>query len=308
MKKTEQLIQLTAIVSEKNRRIDIYLSENLTQYSRSFIKKMIDDGSVFVDNNSVKASYKLKNGDKITVQLKQPQELKAIAQDIKLDIIYEDDDIILINKQQGMVVHPAAGNYENTLVNALLYHCKGSLSGIGGVIRPGIVHRIDKDTTGIVVAAKSDFAHNYLAHQFKTHNITRNYYAVLHGVINENKVIIQAPIGRDTVDRKKMTVTDKNSKYAETILHVLQRYKEYTFVDAELKTGRTHQIRVHASYISHPVVGDKIYGYKKKNPDLSGQLLHAYKLGFIHPRTEEYVEFTTALPQRFKDFIDAIDT
>jgi 23S rRNA pseudouridine1911/1915/1917 synthase len=308
MNKTDGNIYLIANMLAENRRIDAYLSEYLKQYSRTFIKKIIDDGGVFVGNNSIKASYKLKEGDRIKVVLKQPEKLQAIAQNIKLEIVYEDDDIILINKPQGMVVHPAAGNYENTLVNALLYHCKGSLSGIGGVIRPGIVHRIDKDTTGIVVAAKNDAAHHYLAHQFKTHSITRNYYAIVHGVIEENKVIIQAPIGRDTIDRKKMTVTDKNSKYAETIFRILQRYREYTLVDAELKTGRTHQIRVHASYIFHPVVGDKVYGYKKKNPDLSGQLLHAYKLGFIHPRTQEYMEFSTSLPQRFQDFIETLDT
>lgn len=300
-------LKVNALNLDKDRRIDTYLSKNLEEYSRSFIKKIIDDGGVFVDKNNVKASYKLKEGDEISIVLKQPQELKAVAQDIRLDIVYEDDDIILINKQQGMVVHPAAGNREGTLVNALLYHCRGSLSGIGGVIRPGIVHRIDKDTTGIVVAAKNDTAHNHLAQQFKTHSITRNYYAILHGIINENKVIIQAPIGRDATDRKKMTVTDKNSKYAETILHILERYKDYTLVDAQLKTGRTHQIRVHAQYISHPVAGDKIYGYKKKNPNLSGQLLHAYKLGFIHPRTEQYMEFSTPMPQRFNDFIATLD-
>ncbi|NMC55844.1 MAG: RluA family pseudouridine synthase [Eubacteriaceae bacterium] len=292
---------------DAGKRIDVYLTEKADKYSRSFIKKAIDDGSVFIAGKTVKASYKVNVGDSIILNIKEPKELLTIAQNIKLDIVYEDDDVILINKPQDMVVHPAAGNYENTLVNALLYHCKGTLSGIGGVIRPGIIHRIDKDTSGIIIAAKNDDAHNNLAQQFKVHSISRSYYAILHGVIGEEKVLIKAPIGRDTVDRKKMAVTDKNSKYAETLLTVIERFKEYTLVDAALKTGRTHQIRVHAQYISHPIAGDKVYGYKKKNPELTGQLLHAYKLGFVHPRTGEYMEFTTPVPQRFKEFMSNIE-
>ncbi len=291
---------------DAGKRLDVYLCEKSNKYSRSFIKKAIDEGSVFIAGKKAKASYKLNAKDSVTLNIKEPQEMQTIAQDIKLDIIYEDDDIILINKQHGMVVHPAAGNYNNTLVNALLYHCKGTLSGIGGVVRPGIIHRIDKDTSGIIIAAKNDYAHNHLAQQFKVHSISRNYYAILHGVIDEEKIVIKAPIGRDAAERKKMAVTDKNSKYAETLFTVINRYKEYTFIDAALKTGRTHQIRVHAQYISHPVVGDKIYGYKKKNPELTGQLLHAYKLGFIHPRTNEYMEFLTPVPERFNKFISNI--
>lgn len=292
---------------DAGKRIDVYLTEKADKYSRSFIKKVIDDGSVFIAGKTVKASYKVNVGDSIILNIKEPKELQTIAQNIKLDIVYEDDDVILINKPQGMVVHPAAGNYENTLVNALLYHCKGTLSGIGGVIRPGIIHRIDKDTSGIIIAAKNDDAHNNLAQQFKVHSISRSYYAILHGVIGEEKVLIKAPIGRDIIDRKKMAVTDKNSKYAETLLTVIERFKEYTLVDAALKTGRTHQIRVHAQYISHPVAGDKVYGYKKKNTELTGQLLHAYKLGFAHPRTGEYMEFTIPVPQRFKEFMSNIE-
>lgn len=307
MNNADKTINLLANETDAGKRIDVYLAEKLDKYSRSFIRKAIDDGSVFVAGKKVKASYKINAEDCILLNIKEPQELKTEAQDIKLDVVYEDDDIILINKQQGMVVHPAAGNYENTLVNALLHHCKGTLSGIGGVIRPGIIHRIDKDTSGIIIAAKNDYAHNHLAGQFKIHSINRSYYAMMHGIIDEEKIIIKAPIGRDSADRKKMAVTDRNSKYAETMIAVIQRYNEYTLADAALKTGRTHQIRVHAQYISHPVVGDAIYGYKKKNPELTGQLLHAYKLGFIHPKTNEYMEFSTPLPQRFNDFIASIN-
>ncbi|MEL7570667.1 MAG: RluA family pseudouridine synthase [Eubacteriaceae bacterium] len=292
---------------DAGKRIDVYLAEKSDKYSRTYIKKAIDDKSVFIAGKTVKASYKMSAGDSVTLSVKEPYELQTAAQDIGLDIVYEDGDIILINKPQGMVVHPAAGNYENTLVNALLYHCKGTLSGIGGVIRPGIIHRIDKDTSGIIIAAKNDDAHNNLAQQFKIHSISRGYYAILHGVIDEEKVLIKAPIGRDSADRKKMTVTDKNSKYAETMITVIKRYKEYTLVEAALKTGRTHQIRVHAQYIAHPVAGDKVYGYKKKNPELTGQLLHAYKLGFIHPTTGKHMEFTTPVPQRFNEFMSNIE-
>jgi len=305
----DDIIKLNFLASKSDagKRIDAFISEKSGIYSRSFIKKAIDEGSVFVNGKTAKASYKINDEDSIEADILPPQQISSAAQDIELDIMYEDDDIIIVNKPQGMVVHPAAGNYENTLVNALLHHCKGSLSGIGGMIRPGIVHRIDKETSGILIAAKNDFAHNHLAQQFKNHSISRNYYAVLNGVLTDNITVIKAPIGRDSLDRKKMAVTDKNSKYAETVITVIKRYKDYTLVDASLKTGRTHQIRVHAKYILHPVAGDKVYGYKKKNDELNGQLLHAYRLGFIHPGKNEYMEFKTKLPERFEKFLSKLE-
>ncbi|MGI6349829.1 MAG: RluA family pseudouridine synthase [Eubacteriaceae bacterium] len=284
-------------------RVDVYLSERIPKYSRSFLRKIIDDGGLFVNGKQAKASTKIMPQDEIVLYVNEPDEGTVEQQNIALDIVYEDDDLIVVNKAQGMVVHPAAGNRQNTLVNALLYHCKGSLSGIGGVIRPGIVHRLDKDTTGILVAAKNDFTHQKLAQQFKAHSIVRQYYALLHGVIAEEQVLVKAPIGRDGANRKKMAVTEKNAKDAETLFTVLKRYSNHTLVDATLKTGRTHQIRVHAAYLSHPVVGDKTYGYQKKDPALAGQLLHAYKLGLIHPRTDQYMEFVTPFPSRFEGFI-----
>lgn len=288
---------------DKVQRVDLYLSEKIPKYSRSFLRKIIDDGGVFVNGKAAKASTKVVLQDEIMLCIEEPVRLRVEPQDIALDIVYEDDDLIVVNKPQGMVVHPAAGNKQNTLVNALLYHCKDSLSGIGGVIRRGIVHRLDKDTTGILIAAKNDFAHQKLARQFKAHSVARNYYVLLHGVIAEEQILVKAPIGRDGVHRKKMTVTEKNGKSAETLFTVLKRYPNHTLVDAALKTGRTHQIRVHAAYLSHPVVGDKTYGYPKKDPALAGQLLHAYKLGLIHPKANEYIEFVTPLPDRFKEFI-----
>ncbi len=296
-------IEMTVTDIDSPRRVDVYLSEKIPKYSRSFLRKTIDDGGVFINGKQAKPSAKVAMNDEIMLMVDEPVEDRLSGQNIALDIVYEDEDIIIINKAQGMVVHPAAGNRENTLVNALLYHCKGSLSGIGGVKRPGIVHRLDKDTTGILIAAKNDFTHQKLAQQFKAHSIVRNYYALLHGIIEEEQVLVKAPIGRDGVHRKKMTVTEKNGKQAQTLFTVLERYSRHTLVEAALKTGRTHQIRVHGAYISHPVVGDKTYGYQKKDPLLAGQLLHAYKLGIVHPRTEQYMEFTTQLPLRFEEFI-----
>ncbi|MBR5015272.1 MAG: RluA family pseudouridine synthase, partial [Clostridia bacterium] len=236
----------------------------------------------------------------------EPTEIEAKPQDIPLDIFYEDDDLLVVNKPKGMVVHPAAGNPDGTLVNALLFHCKGSLSGINGEIRPGIVHRIDKDTSGLLVVAKNDATHQKLAEQIKEHSFTRCYKAVVHGNIKDDEGTIDAPIGRSPKDRKKMAVTDKNSREAVTHFKVLERFKDYTYIECKLETGRTHQIRVHMAYRGNPVAGDTLYGPKNTPKDLNGQCLHAYKLGFVHPKTGEYLEFEAPLPEYFEKFLKKV--
>jgi 23S rRNA pseudouridine1911/1915/1917 synthase len=275
-------------------RLDRYLAGQLKEMSRSRIQALINDGKVFVNNKGVKSNYKLREQDRIEVNVPKPEQLEVKAQAIKLDILFEDEDIIVVNKPQGMVVHPAAGNYEGTLVNALLHHCK-DLSGINGVLRPGIVHRIDKDTSGILVAAKNDFAHRRLARQLKEHTVKRIYYALVHGVVQEPAGIIEAPIGRDPKDRKRMAVI-YTGKEAITKYWVIETFRNYSFLKLQLKTGRTHQIRVHMSYLGHPVVGDPKYGPTKSHFNLEGQALHAATLGFNHPRSGEYMEFNAPLP------------
>lgn len=282
-----------------NTRCDKFLAQNIKDFSREKIKQLFKDGEVFVNNTKVKASRKLEENDIVSFTLPQITSLDVKAENIPINIVYEDEDVVIIDKPQGMVVHPANGNYTGTLVNALMYHIK-DLSTINGVIRPGIVHRIDKDTSGLLIVAKNDYAHNHLAKQFKEHSINRRYKTICHGIINENQGTIDAPIGRDKIKRKEMCVTQTNSKTAVTHFDVIERIGQYTFLDVHLETGRTHQIRVHLKYISHPVVGDKVYGYNTKTDKLfTGQLLHAYKLGFIHPRSEKYMEFNSELPEYF---------
>lgn len=294
------------IVTEEkqNIRCDKFLSDELEDFSRESLKKLFKEGEVFLNDEKVKPSRKLLVGEMVKVNLPEPEVLDVIAENIPINIVYEDEDVVIVDKPQGMVVHPANGNYSGTLVNALMYHVK-DLSSINGVIRPGIVHRIDKDTSGLLIVAKNDNAHNHLASQFKEHSINRRYKTICHGIIHENLGTIDAPIGRDKIKRKEMCVTQSNSKRAVTHFDVIERYDKYTFLDVYLETGRTHQIRVHLKYISHPVVGDKVYGFNKEiDKPFKGQLLHAYKLGFIHPRTNEYMEFNSELPDYFYELLD----
>ena len=300
-------IKLLKVSEGEEGRLDKYLSDKLEDMTRSYLKKLIsDDKAVLVNGNPAKPNYKLKPGDIIELAVPEPIELEIKAENISLDIVYEDNDMLVVNKPQGMVVHPAAGNYTGSLVNALLYHCGDSLSGINGEKRPGIVHRIDKDTSGLLLVAKNDNAHQKLSSQIKEHSLTRAYKALVHGNIKQDSGRIDAPIGRHPSDRKKMTITDKNSREAVTNFRVLERYGRYTFVECILETGRTHQIRVHMSKNGHPIVGDKTYGVKKEEFNLTGQLLHAYKVGFIHPVSGEYMEFVSELPDYYMNVLDRL--
>ena len=289
-------------------RIDKYLNDINEDYTRSFVQKMIEEGNVTVNGKTVKASYKLKMKDVIEVEEIENTEIEAIAEDIPIDIVYEDEDIIIVNKAKGMVVHPGNGNYTGTLVNALLFTHKDRLSAINGVVRPGIVHRIDKDTSGIIVIAKNDKAHKTLSSAFKVHDITRKYIAVVKGIVEKDNIKIDLPIGRSTSDRIKMAVTEKNSRNAITHIKVLKRFYEsgYTLVEAKLETGRTHQIRVHMSYIGHPLLGDDTYGPSKNEFGVVGQVLHAKTLGFNHPTTGKYIEFEQEEPEEFKEILNKL--
>ena len=271
-------------------RIDKYLSEACCGLTRSYLQKLLKSQLVEVDGKAVKNSYRVSAGETVELEVPEAVEPEIEAEPIPLDILYEDKDIILINKPKGMVVHPAAGHYSQTLVNGLMYHCRGELSGINGVMRPGIVHRIDMDTTGVLIVCKNDFAHNSIAEQLKVHSITRKYYAIVHGVIGEDEGTVDAPIGRHPVDRKKMSINYKNGKHAVTHYRVLERFKQFTYVECQLETGRTHQIRVHMASLNHPLLGDSVYGPSKCPFKLQGQTLHAGVLGIIHPRTGEYME------------------
>ncbi len=288
-------------------RIDKYLTENLEGFTRSAVSRLIDDDNVVVNGKAVHKNYKLKANDSINVFVPDAVPLETTAENIPLDIVYEDDDLLVVNKPKDMVVHPAAGNYTGTLVNALLYHCKDSLSGINGVIRPGIVHRIDKDTSGLLIVAKNDMAHLDLAQQIKEHSFHRAYEAVVYGNIKDDNGTVHQPSGRNPKDRKKMAVTDKNSKDAVTHYEVIKRYGNFTHIRCVLETGRTHQIRVHMAYIGHPLAGDSVYGPKKVITELKGQCLHAGEIGFVHPRTNEYLEFKAPLPEYFKKFIAKLE-
>lgn len=288
-------------INDSGKRIDKYLNEN-TEYTRSKIQKMIENGNILVNDVKVKDSYKVKENDYITIEALE-ETTDILPENIPLDIYYEDDDLIVVNKPSGMVVHPAPGNYTGTLVNALIYHTN-NLSKVNTNIRPGIVHRIDADTSGLLIVAKNDKAHNILAEAIQKKEVVREYIALVEGIIMEDTATIDAPIGRDKKDRKKMTVTSENSKDAVTHIRVLERYKDSTLIRCKLETGRTHQIRVHLSYIGHPVVNDPVYGHKKLIDKDFGQMLHAEKLGFVHPTTKEYMEFTAEPPKRFQEILN----
>ncbi|EWM54595.1 RluA family pseudouridine synthase [Ruminococcus flavefaciens] len=300
----EQVI-LTASDDDAGSRIDKYISDNIAELTRSAVQGLIEKGLVLVGGRAVSKNCKLKAGDQITVEIPEPQHMDAVPEEIPLDIVYEDDDLLVVNKPKGMVVHPAHGNYTGTLVNALLHHCGDSLSGINGVIRPGIVHRIDKNTSGLLIVAKNDASHLKLAEQIKAHSFTREYEAVACGYFKETEGTVDAPIGRHRTDRKKMCVTSENSRNAVTHYSVIKQYGGYAHVRLRLETGRTHQIRVHLSYIGHPVLGDDVYGKPYKG--LEGQCLHARRIGFIHPSTGEYMEFTSELPDYFRSVLAKLE-
>lgn len=295
------------ICNENGIRLDKFISVADVGLSRSAAVNLIENSGVTVNEKQVDKKYKLSAGDVVILQIPDPVPYEAKAENIPLDIVYEDDYLLVVNKPKGMVVHPAAGNYDGTLVNALLYHCGESLSGINGVLRPGIVHRIDKDTSGLLIVAKSDFAHAHLAKQIKDHSFTREYEAVVFGNLKNDEGTVDAPIGRNPNDRKKMCVTTKNSKNAVTHYSVIRRYKGYTHIKCILETGRTHQIRVHMAYLGHPVAGDSVYGVKNEKVPFTGQCLHARKIGFVHPKTEAYLEFTSQLPDYFNDFLTKLN-
>ena len=307
----ENLLEDTTFIvdiDDKNTRIDKYLSDELADVSRSRIQKLLDEGMITVNNNKVKSNYKVAADDIINVHIPELVVPEIVPEDIPLDIVYEDDDIIVINKPKGMVVHPAAGHTSGTIVNALLYHCKDSLSGINGVIRPGIVHRIDMDTTGVIIACKNDASHNCIAAQLKEHSITRRYYAIVHGNLKEDEGVIDAPIGRDPNNRKRMAINHKNGKNAVTHYKVLERSGRFTWIECRLETGRTHQIRVHMASIGHPIIGDPVYGLKKDRfSNIGGQCLHAAKLTLTHPKTGERMEFSASLPQYFTEVLDKLE-
>ena len=288
---------------EIGKRIDVYIAEYKEELSRSRVQKLIENGLVTVNGKAVKSNYKLRKGDILEVEIPDPEPLEIEAEDIPLDIIYEDKDVVIVNKPQGMVVHPAPGHYSGTLVNALMYHCKDDLSGINGQMRPGIVHRIDKDTSGVLMIAKSDAAHNSLAQQLAVHSITRKYYAVVCGNIKEDSGTVDKPIGRSPKDRKKMAVV-QGGRRAVTRYRVLERFGgKYTLIEAQLETGRTHQIRVHMASLGHPLLGDTVYGSEKQPFKLQGQVLHAKVLGFNHPSDGRYVEFESPLPEYFEKLL-----
>lgn len=300
------MTKLELMAEAENVRIDKYIADNEQSLTRTAAARLIEQGKVFVNGKTVGKNYKLKKADAIAVEIPDPVVYEAKPENIPIEIIYEDNDLLVVNKPKGMVVHPAAGNYDGTLVNALLYHCKGSLSGINGVMRPGIVHRIDKDTSGLLIVAKNDFAHYSLAEQIKAHSFTREYEAVVYGNLKNDEGTVDAPIGRSQIDRKKMCVTEKNSKHAVTHYSVIARYKGYTHIKCILETGRTHQIRVHMAFLGHPVSGDSVYGIKNEKVDFTGQCLHARKIGFIHPRTKKYLEFTSKLPDYFEKYLEKL--
>lgn len=290
--------------SDAGQRIDKLLSIQLTDFSRSYIQKLLSNRAVLIHGQPIKSNYKVKEGDYIQVEIPEPEVLDVQPENIPLDIVYEDTDILIINKPKGMVVHPAAGHYSGTLVNAILYHCQDDLSTINGVLRPGIVHRIDMDTTGLLVICKNNMAHQSLAEQLKVHNITRKYTAIVYDNIPEDNGTIHKTIGRHPVDRKKQAVNVRNGRDAITHYRVLERFGgKYTMVECQLETGRTHQIRVHMASIHHPLLGDTVYGPSKDPFHLQGQTLHAGVLGFIHPRTGKYVEFHSELPEYFQNLI-----
>lgn len=302
-------MELKVLNVDVGKRLDNFIVQNVNNLTRSYIKNLIDDELVTVNGKKQKAGYSLRENDIINIQIPEDKEANIKAEDIKLNIMYEDDDILIVDKEKGMVVHPASGNYSGTMVNSLMYSHKDKLSSINGTIRPGIVHRIDKDTSGILVVAKNDNAHKKLSEQFKVHSITRKYIALVKGIIKEDTMDIDYPIGRSSKDRKKMAVTYKNSKEAKTHIKVLKRFynSNVTLVEATLETGRTHQIRVHMAYVGHPLVGDEVYGKKDPRFKIEGQMLHAKTLGFIHPTKNSYIEFESNLPEYYLEILKKLE-
>ena len=298
-------MQIKEFQSEENagERIDKFLTEKVPELSRSYIQKLIKEKNVKVNSAVIKSNYKVAKGDQIRITIPDLTEPDILPENIPLDILYEDEDILVVNKPKGMVVHPAAGHYTGTLVNAIMYHCKDQLSGINGVMRPGIVHRIDMDTTGSLLVCKNDTAHQILAEQLKKHSIKRIYHAIVHGNIKEDSGTVNAPIGRHPIDRKKMSINERNGRNAVTHYRVLERFGDYTYIACELETGRTHQIRVHMASIHHPLLGDSVYGPARCPWTLQGQTLHAKILGIIHPRTGKYMEFDAPLPEYFENLL-----
>ena len=298
-------IRLRASEESKNQRLDAFLASSLDGLTRSQAARLIESGEVAVNGKTAGKSYKLAGGEDIAVTLPEPEPVEAVPQDIPLDVVYEDADVIVVNKPSGMVVHPAPGHPDGTLVNALLYHCAGTLSGIGGALRPGIVHRIDRDTSGLIIAAKNDAAHQYLSAQLADHTLARTYECIVVGKLREDRGTVNAPIARHPTDRKRMAVV-AGGREAVTHWEVIARYPGYTHVRCRLETGRTHQIRVHMAYIGHPILGDTVYGAKKEVPGLTGQCLHAVGLRFLHPRTHEVVELFCPLPEEFTRMLQKI--
>ncbi|MBE6649014.1 MAG: RluA family pseudouridine synthase [Ruminococcaceae bacterium] len=302
-----EFLNFIAESADEGIRIDVFLSER-TEKTRAFIQRLFDENLISVNGKTKKKNYKVQNGDKISVTIPMPEKTDILPEDIPLKIVYEDEHLLVVDKPKGMVVHPAPGNYSGTLVNALMHHCGDSLSGINGYIRPGIVHRIDKDTSGLLIVAKTDEAHQGLAEQISVHSFTRMYEAVVVGNLKENQFTVDLPIGRHPVDRKKMAVVYENSKNAKTDVVVLKRYNGYTHVRLFLHTGRTHQIRVHMSHMGHPVLGDTVYGNKSKTfPRLEGQCLLAKYISFVHPISKETISFTAEMPDYFKDVIEKLE-
>lgn len=293
--------------SDQGQRIDKVIGNKMDEFSRSYVQKLIKENHILVNGNATKANYRCELKDQIELQIPKSVELACEPEEMSLEIIYEDEDLIIINKPKGMVVHPAPGHYSGTMVNGLLFYCKDSLSGINGVLRPGIVHRIDKDTTGSVIVCKNDMSHKFIAEQLKKHSIVRKYRAIVHGHFKEEEGSIKHPIGRHPTERKKMSIHSKKSKNAITHYKVLETFPGYSYIECELETGRTHQIRVHMASIGHPLVGDEVYGIKeKKKFHTEGQVLHAMTLGFIHPRTKEYIETCAPLPVYFEHILNGL--
>lgn len=293
-------------IGEDEERLDKWLSGAIPTLSRSYIQKCIKEGQVLVNDSPCKANYRLRVDDEVAFQIPEAVEPSVEAENIPLSVLYEDEDVLVVDKPKGMVVHPAPGHYSGTLVNAVLYHCKGHLSGINGVLRPGIVHRIDRDTTGSLIVCKNDLSHREIAGQLGAHSLNRSYRAIVHGTVKEEEGTICAPIGRDEKDRKRMALNEKNGKEAVTHYRVLQRFRDFTYIECRLETGRTHQIRVHMTSIGHPLLGDEIYGPRKTAFRLEGQTLHAYCLGFIHPVNREYIEVKAPLPAYFSHLLTVL--
>lgn len=303
----EQKYEIYIDEEQQGTRIDLVLSLSLAETSRSFIQKLFEKEKIKVNGEiCTSKKYKVKNGDRVELTIPEPEILTVEPEDIPLDIVYEDEDVLVVNKPKGMVVHPAVGNYNGTLVNAIMFHCGDRLSSINGVIRPGIVHRIDKDTSGLLMIAKNDMAHESLSKQLAEHSITRRYQALVYHNFKEEEGTVNAPIGRDPKNRLRQAVTEQNSKHAVTHYKVLERFGGYTLIEAKLETGRTHQIRVHMSHLKHPLVGDLVYGPKKHTLKVEGQMLHAKVLGFVHPRTGQYMEFDSQLPAYFEQILKGL--